>query len=55
MMKWRGRMLSASCTPKMAMGGVLALTGLLILTGQDRLLEATLVDLSPAWLTALTT
>ena len=55
MLKWRGRMLSASSTLKIAMGSVLAATGLLILTGQDRLLEATLVDLSPAWLTALTT
>ena len=55
MLKWRGRMLSASSTLKIAMGSVLAATGLLILTDQDRLLEATLVDLSPAWLTALTT
>ncbi len=28
MMKWRERMLSASCTLKMAMGGILALPGL---------------------------
>ena len=55
MLKWRGRMLSASSNLKIAMGSVLAATGLLILTGQDRWLEATLVDLSPAWLTALTT
>lgn len=55
MMRWRGKMLSASGGLKIAMGGVLAVTGLLILTGQDRLLEAALVDLSPAWLTTLTT
>jgi cytochrome c-type biogenesis protein len=55
MLKWRGRMLSASSGLKIAMGGILALTGMLILTGQDRLLESTLVDLSPTWLTTLTT
>ena len=55
MMKWRGKLLSASGGLKIAMGVILAGVGLLILSGQDRLLEATLVDLSPAWLTALTT
>ena len=55
MMKWRGKTLSASGGLKMAMGALLAMSGLLIIIGQDKVLEATLVDLSPAWLTALTT
>jgi len=55
MMKWRGKLLSASGGLKTAMGVLLAFLGLLILSGQDKQLEAALVDLSPAWLTALTT
>lgn len=55
MMQWRGRMLSASSGLKIAMGVLLTLSGLLILSGQDKALEAVLVDLSPDWLTTLTT
>lgn len=53
--RWRGRLLSAGATGKLVMGATLAAVGVLILTGIDRQVEAALVDVSPAWLTALTT
>jgi cytochrome c biogenesis protein CcdA len=53
--RWRSRMLAAGTGGKTIMGGVLVLVGLLVLTGVDKRLEAALVDLSPAWLTELTT
>jgi cytochrome c-type biogenesis protein len=53
--KWRGKMLSASGTLKIVMGIVLVVVGCSILTGMDKVLEARLVDLSPDWLTELTT
>jgi hypothetical protein len=40
---------------KAALGLILVVTGLAILTGLDKALETALVDASPAWLTALTT
>lgn len=40
---------------KIILGGLLVLTGILILSGHDRQIEAALVNASPAWLTALTT
>lgn len=55
LLRWRARMLSAGQGGKAALGAVLALAGLLILTGLDKKLEAVLVDASPAWLTELTT
>jgi cytochrome c-type biogenesis protein len=53
--RWRNRMMSASKNLKMVFGGFLVVTGIMILSGYDKMLESTLVDLSPAWLTALTT
>jgi cytochrome c-type biogenesis protein len=55
MMRWRGRLLGAGGTGKTILGALLAIVGLMILTGLDKRIEATLVDLSPAWLTELTT
>ncbi len=55
LVRWRVRMMTASQNLKMAFGGFLVLTGVLILSGVDKMLEATLVELSPAWLTSLTT
>lgn len=55
LMRWRGRILSSGVMVKSGLGALFVITGVLILSGQDKLLEATLVDLSPAWLTALTT
>ena len=55
LLRWRNRMMAAGQGAKMLMGAVLILTGLVIITGTDKRLEAFLVDISPAWLTDLTT
>ena len=55
MMKVRGKLMQAGKTGKIVLGAFMVAIALLILTGADRPLEAWLVDLSPAWLTALTT
>lgn len=51
----RSRLMTAGQGVKSALGGILILVGLLILTGWDKQLEAALVSASPAWLTRLTT
>lgn len=51
----RDRMLSAGKWLKSVFGGILIAIGLLILTGIDKQLEARLVEMSPIWLTDLTT
>lgn len=53
--RWRGRLLRAGKSGKVALGGVLVVMGALILSGLDKQVETLLVDLSPAWLTELTT
>jgi cytochrome c biogenesis protein CcdA len=53
--RWRSRLLAAGSTGKAAMGVLLVAVGILILTGLDKRLETLLVDVSPDWLTALTT
>ncbi len=55
LMRWRNRMMAAGKGLKGILGALLASAGLLILTGLDKRLEAWLVDVSPEWLTALTT
>jgi cytochrome c-type biogenesis protein len=55
MLRWRTRMLAAGRRGKLAMGAVLAATGLLIVTGYDKAIETALVEASPAWLNELTT
>ncbi len=55
LMRWRNRMIAAGKGLKGVLGALLASAGLLILTGLDKRLEAWLVDVSPEWLTALTT
>lgn len=55
MMRWRGKLLEAGSGGKTALGVLLAIVGLMILTGADKALEARLVELSPDWLTQLTT
>lgn len=55
LMRWRTRMFNVSQSGKAALGVLLALAGLLILSGLDKKLETALVDASPAWLTNLTT
>ena len=53
--RWRGRMMGAGKTGKRLFGGGALAVSLLILTGGDRILETSLVAVSPAWLTDLTT
>jgi cytochrome c-type biogenesis protein len=55
MLKMRGKMMSAGSSAKMAMGAVLLLIGLFVLTDFDKVVEAKLVDVMPNWLMALTT
>lgn len=55
LMRWRGRMLTSGNTGKLALGIVLVASGVLILTGSDRLIETAWVKFSPAWLSELTT
>ena len=53
--RWRGRLMEAGKGGKVLLGGVLIAIGLLVATGLDKRLETFLVDVSPAWLTRLTT
>jgi cytochrome c biogenesis protein CcdA len=55
MMHWRGRLVGTGKVGKTALGTLLILFGMLIVTGLDKRSETLLVDLSPAWLTSLTT
>ncbi len=51
----KGNLVRVGIYGKCILGGLMVLLGLTMLTGWDRSLEAYLVDLSPAWLTELTT
>jgi len=51
----RGRMMAAGKSGKMVLGTLLLVVGVAILTGWDKRFEAWAVDVSPAWLTELTT
>ena len=53
--RWRGRMLNTSSAVKTLLGVLFILTGVMIISGQDKQLEAALLDASPEWLTTLTT
>lgn len=55
LMRWRDRAMVAGRGGKIALGVLLALTGVAILTGADKVMETALVNASPEWLTALTT
>ena len=55
LMRWRDRMIEVGKGAKAALGAVLVLVGIFILTGFDKTLETILVNATPAWLTALTT
>lgn len=55
MARWRGRLLTAGSGMKSALGLAFLVIGALVLSGADRALEAFLVDVSPQWLTDLTT
>jgi cytochrome c biogenesis protein CcdA len=55
LLRWRDRLLAVGKGGKAVLGSVLIVLGVTILSGFDRIVEAALVDASPAWLTALTT
>ena len=55
MIRWRHRLASAGAGAKAGLGAVFVGMGVLVLTGLDKPIEAMLVDLSPQWLTDLTT
>jgi cytochrome c-type biogenesis protein len=55
MMRWRGHLVEAGKGGKMLLGALLVAIGLLIATGLDKRIETFLVDVSPQWLTNLTT
>jgi cytochrome c-type biogenesis protein len=55
LMRWRGKMLSTSGSLKAILGALLVMSGVLILLGWDKLLEARIIEFLPDWLTALTT
>jgi cytochrome c-type biogenesis protein len=55
LLRWRNKMMAAGQGAKMLMGAVLILTGLVIVTGADKMVEASLVNIMPEWLTSLTT
>jgi len=53
--RWRGRLMQAGSGGKYVLGGLLAVVGVLILTGGDHLIEGVLVSITPDWLNDLTT
>jgi cytochrome c-type biogenesis protein len=55
LLRWRGGMSTAGKSLKQALGIFLIAIGLLIVTGIDKILETKLVDVSPQWLTNITT
>ena len=55
MMRWRGCLMEAGKGGKMLLGVLLVAVGLIVATGVDKRLETFLVDISPDWLTNLTT
>jgi cytochrome c-type biogenesis protein len=55
MMKMRGTLMQAGKTGKTILGVVMITLAFMILSGADKPLETWLVDISPAWLTTLTT
>jgi cytochrome c biogenesis protein CcdA len=52
--RWRGRLSGAGLWGRWLLGGGMLAVGVLALSGLDHLLETWLVDVSPAWLTQLT-
>ena len=52
---WRSKLMEAGKAGKLLLGSLLILLGVLIMTGFEKRLETLLVDVSPAWLTSLTT
>lgn len=55
LMRWRGELARFGRGGRLALGAVLLVAGLAVLTGLDKVVETALVDASPDWLTRLTT
>ncbi|WP_430441008.1 cytochrome c biogenesis CcdA family protein [Shinella sp.] len=55
LIRWRNRLLHAGKGGKVLLGVFFVVIGLLVVTGLDKQVEAVLVEISPAWLTSLTT
>ncbi len=55
MMRVRGKLMSAGKTGKYILGGIMIALGIAILTGYDKVFEAWVLDVTPAWITDLTT
>jgi cytochrome c biogenesis protein CcdA len=55
MLNLRGRLMSAGGPLKAALGVLLVLVGVLVVTGLDKRAEAAIVEASPEWLVQLTT
>lgn len=55
LLRWRGGLAAAGRTAKAALGAVMVVLGLLVLTGFDKRVEAAAVAASPNWLNAVTT
>jgi len=55
MLRWRHRLASAGQGAKAALGALFVAIGGLVLTGLDKSIETVLVEVSPQWLTDLTT
>jgi cytochrome c-type biogenesis protein len=53
--RWRVRLMQAGSKGKLILGAVLTSVGIMILTGLDHIIEGVLLELSPDWLTNLTT
>ena len=55
MNRWRDRLIGGGKGVKIAFGSIFVVLGLSIVTGLDKKIETALVQISPEWLTALTT
>lgn len=55
LLRWRGRMLGASSSIKMALGALLVVAGAMTLSGFDRTIQIGLERALPDWLVAITT
>ena len=55
LMRWRDRLIAGSKSAKMGLGLLLVSLGGLIVSGLDKEVETLLVEISPQWLTDLTT
>ena len=55
LLKWRGALMAGGARGRLFLGGLILITGLLIVSGLDRVIETFLVEASPQWLTNVTT